>query len=311
MKKILSLFVLVVLLIVAGMFLKKRIQRTSVSLSQPNKIVVTASFYPLAEFASQVGKELVDVHNLTPAGAEPHDFEPTPQDLVTLQKSTVFVYNGAGLEAWFDKVYPDIKGKMIVVKASDGVSLLQSTEENPDAKVQLPDPHVWMDPNLASLEVSNIANGFMQADATHAQQYKENGKEYQKQLAQLDQEFRIGLAHCQRHEIVTSHDAFEYMARRYGLTVLPISGLSPDDEPSPQKMAEVVQFVRQHNVKYIFFETLVSPKLSETIAKETGAQTIVFNPLEGLTPDEISQGKNYISVQRDNLKNLQIALGCS
>jgi zinc transport system substrate-binding protein len=163
---------------------------------------------------------------------------------------------------------------------------------------------------LAGKQADNIAAGMAKADPNNAEAYKANAAEYKRKLLVLDGDFRTGLAQCARRDIVTSHQAFAYLGGRYGLEVKPISGISPDEEPSPQKLAEVAQFVRVNRVKFIFFETLASPKLSETIARETGAKTIVFNPLEGLSDAEMAQGKNYLSVQRENLENLRIALDC-
>lgn len=267
-------------------------------------MLVVASFYPLADFAQQVGGDFVTVQNITPAGTEPHDFEPTPQNVVALHQAKVFIYNGAGLEIWSDKVFSQLTDT-IIVKASDGISLSASNE----GASQL-DPHIWMNPILAQKEIDNIKNGFMKADPQHTKEYEANARRYQTELSGLDYNFRTQLAHCDQKTIVTSHDAFEYLAKQYGLSVESISGLSPDSEPSPKKLAQIADFVKKHSIKYIFFETLVSPQLSETIAHETGAQTIAFNPLEGLSDKEISEGKNYLSLQKDNLKNLQIALAC-
>ncbi len=275
-----------------------------------SKFSVVASFYPIAEFSSRIGGNAVTVTNLTPSGSEPHDFDPSPKDLAAVQNSKLFVYNGAGLEIWLSKIGEDVKAHTIEVNASQGIELLKGQNEDANSSESIEDPHVWMDPVLASQQVENIKKGFVAADPNNAGTYEMNAKAYKQELASLDSEFKNSLAKCERHEIVTSHNAFTYMAKRYGLTVKSISGLSPDEEPSPKKLSEVVQFTRAHGVRYIFFETLVSPKLAETIAKETGAQVIMFNPLEGLSKEEIAQGKNYISVQKENLHALQIALGC-
>jgi zinc transport system substrate-binding protein len=279
-------------------------------------IRAAASFYPLAEFAKQVGQDRVGVTNLTPAGAEPHDFDPSPQDIITLQNSRVFIYNGAGLEAWVDRVLPELQRRAVVtVNASQGIPLLsgipeQSTDIQPSPDPHLTDPHFWLDPTLAAQEVNSIKEGLIKADPGQRDFYEVNAAAYQQKLGELDQEFSQGLAHCERQEIVTSHAAFGYLARHYHLTMISIAGLSPDAEPSPQRLAKIAEFARQHQVAYIFFETLVSPRLSETIAREVGAKTIVFNPLEGLSKEELAQGKNYLSIQRENLHNLKIALAC-
>ena len=267
-------------------------------------MLVVASFYPLADFAQHVGGDFVTVQNITPAGTEPHDFEPTPQNVVALHQAKVFIYNGAGLEIWSDKVLSQLPDT-VIVKASDGISLSASSENASHF-----DPHVWMNPVLAQKEIENIKNGFIKADPKHRKEYEANALRFESELSNLDHSFQTLLAYCEQKTIVTSHDAFEYLTKQYGLTVESLSGLSPDSEPSPKKLAEIADFVKKHSIKYIFFETLVSPQLSETIAHETGAQTIAFNPLEGLSDKEISEGKDYMSIQKENLHSLQIALAC-
>lgn len=265
----------------------------------PNTLAVTATFYPLAEFARQVGGASVQVQTLVPAGTEPHDFEPSTQDIAQLHHAQVYVYNGAGFEGWLDKVLPDLqKNGVKTVNASAGLTLMPA------------DPHLWLDPVLAQQQVKTIAASFSQVDPTHATTYQQQAANYLTKLQQLDQEFRTGLANCQTRTIVTSHAAFGYLAKEYQLNVITIAGLSPDQEPSPQRLAEIVQQVKTQQIKYIFFESLVKPTLADTIATETGAQTLVFNPLEGLTSNELAAGKEYISIQQQNLQNLRIALSC-
>lgn len=275
------------------------------------KIQVIASFYPMAEFARQVGGDKVTVTTLTKPGAEPHDFDPTPKQLAQIYDAKLFVYNGAGLEPWVDKISKDLDGSDVFrVDASYQVPLQK--KDPSDTENESPtDPHIWMDPELAMKEVYNVRLGLIAVDPANAEYYVNRSIAYTDKLQALDDAFKKGLANCQSKNIVTSHQAFTYLAKRYGLNAVGIAGLSPDDEPSPQKLAQVADFVKQNDVKYIFFETLASPKLSQTIASETGARTIAFNPLEGLTNDEIKAGKNYISVQQDNLKALQTALGCT
>jgi zinc transport system substrate-binding protein len=279
--------------------------------NNPSKLTVVATFYPVAEFARQVGGNRVSVTTLTKPGMEPHDYDPSSKDLASIYSSKLFIYNGAGLEPWVDKITNDLDASdTFRVDASYQVQL--QGKDASDTKNNSPtDPHIWMDPELAMKEVENIRLGLVAADPRNAEYYVSNAEVYTKKLQELDNAIKNGLANCQTKDIVTSHQAFAYLAKRYGLNAIGIAGLSPDDEPSPQKLAQVADFVKQNNVKYIFFETLVSPKLSQTIASETGAQTIAFNPLEGLTSDEIKAGKNYISVQQENLTALQTALGCT
>lgn len=295
-----SLAVIILGLIAFNVFFISAQENTSQTvedIEDSKKLNVTATFYPLAEFAQQIGKTNAVVLNLTPTGVEPHDFEPSPQDLVELQGSDIIIYNGAGLEPWIEKLDEDLK-KNVVVDSSKDIELIPA------------DPHVWMDPVLAMQQVENITQGFMLADPDQKDFYQQNSEQLKTQLHDLDAEFREGLMQCETRDIVTSHNAFQYLAKRYQLNVKSISGLSPDEEPSAKKLAEVVDFVKDNSVKFIFFETLVSPKLSETIAQETGARTIAFNPLEGLTEEEIAEGKNYFSIQKENLASLRTALRC-
>ncbi len=308
MKRILF-WLLIGLLVVAAVILVLRPGPLSGPQAQGGRLKVAASFYTMAEFARQVGGDKVDVATIIPPGVEPHDYEPTPQDIAAIYNSRLFVYNGASLELWADKISGELETEgIIVVRASGGINLTQAAAEG-ENKAAL-DPHVWLDPVLARQEVDNIKDGLIKADPKNRETYQQNASSYNRELTQLDMDFRNGLANCGRRDIVTSHQAFSYLGRRYGIDVMAISGLSPDEEPSPEKLAEVTRFVRQHNIHYIFFERLVSPKQSQTIASETGAGTLVLDPLEGLTQDEINQGKNYLSVQRQNLANLRVALEC-
>jgi zinc transport system substrate-binding protein len=271
------------------------------------KIHVTASFYPLYFFASQIGGDKASVVNITPAGAEPHDYEPSTGDLATIEKSDILIMNGGILETWGDKVKDELKNKKTtVVVAGEGLMSQQIDEENG----KMLDPHVWLDPVLAKSEVQKIVAAFQQADPINAPYYQSNASRLEAELDRLNQEFQQGLSSCKQKNIVTSHAAFGYVASRYHLEQVALTGLSPDEEPTPQKLAEIATFAKTHQVTYIFFETLISPRLAETIAKEVGAKTLVFDPLEGLSKDDEVAGKNYLSIQRENLQNLRIALEC-
>ncbi len=271
------------------------------------KVQVTASFYPLWFFSSEIGGEKAQVRNITPSGAEPHDYEPTTKDIAEIEKSNMLVLNG-GVEGWGDKIRDNLKGKNVVIVVAGEGLFTQTIEEG--GKKQT-DPHVWLDPILARREAHNITTkGYLRIDGTNSDYYQNNEKRLNAQFEQLDKEYREGLQNCKQKDIITSHAAFGYLAARYGLNQIPISGLTPDAEPSSQQLAEVAKFAKEHNVKYIFFESLVSPKLAQTIAQEVGAKTLVLDPIEGLTDDDIKQGKNYFTVMEENLKNLRIALEC-
>ncbi len=289
-------------------FAASRLPEKKPSSETSGKIKIATSFYPLADFAKNIGGNFVSVANITPAGAEPHDYEPTPKDIVKMYDADLIIFNGNGLEPWGEKIEGELKKKgVVVVKMSDHLNSLKSIA--PEEAEQY-DPHFWLNPENAMKEADIIADALIKIDGAHEKEYNRNRDEFTRKLASLDQEYKNSLANCENRTIVTSHNAFNYLASRYDLTTLYILGLSPDEEPSPKTIADTVDVAKAKGIKYIFFETLVSPKLSETIAREIGAKTLELNPVEGLTDKEIAQGKNYISVMKENLTNLKIALSC-
>ncbi len=271
------------------------------------KIHVVTSFYPLYFFASLIGGDKVDVTNITPAGAEPHDYEPTAQDIARIEKSQLLILNGGKLEAWGDKIKDEMKGKQVAIITAGNAIANQHVEEDGET---IRDPHVWLSPPLAKKEIEVILQGFIEIDTKNKEYYQSNADQLLAKLDDLDKKYKEGLHSCKLKDIITSHAAFGYIATTYHLHQLPISGLSPDEEPSSKQLADVSQFAKAHNVKYIFFESLVSPKLSETIATEVGAKTLVLDPIEGVSDEAAKQGKNYLTIMQDNLTNLRIALSC-
>lgn len=263
------------------------------------KINIVASFYPLYEIAKTVGGDLVRVTNLVPAGAEPHDYEPTPQDIIALNEAQLVLYNGAGLEPWAGKIIPELE--------KSGIQILKLTESESAGAT---DPHIWLDPQKYAAEVTAVAQKIVSLDPSHASTYEENASRFVKEINDLGALYKNVLQNCTYRSFVTNHAAFGYFSKKYNLTVIPIAGISPDAEPSPKGLAKLTEIIKKVGIKYILVETLVSPKIAEVLASETGAKTLVFNPLEGLTDDEIAQGKNYISVMKENLNNLRTALKC-
>lgn len=293
--------------------------------SSEKKLNVMASFYPMYDFATKVGGDKVEVTNMVPAGTEPHDWEPAATDVKNLEEADVFIYNGAGMEHWTEDVLGALDNKELkVVEASRGLTLLEGKEEDEeetedsssdsnasdestDSEITY-DPHVWLNPLNAKAEMENIKNAFVEADPDNKDYYEQNYETYAEKFDQLDKEYKDGLADTKSKDLITSHEAFGYLCQAYGLNQVGIEGLSPDSEPDASRMNEIIKFAKENNVKTIFFEELVSPKVSETIADEIGAKTAVLNPLEGLTDDEISAGEDYFSVMESNLKTIEDAL---
>jgi len=260
------------------------------------RVSVVASFYPLAFLADEIGKEKIAVKNLTPVGVEPHEYEPTARDMVEIQQAKLLILNGENFEGWVKKVKSELKNVLVVEAAKDLMI------EN--------DVHVWLSPELAKQEARVILSGLVQIDPLNRDYYMENEKLLENKLEKMTVDFRNGLSNCTHQEIIVSHGAFGYLAREFGLKQVAISGISPDEEPSMKQLTEVAQFARKNNVKYIFFERLISPKLAETIAEEVGAKTLVLDPIEGIDNNDIAVGKNYLTIMEDNLANLRTALEC-
>jgi zinc transport system substrate-binding protein len=253
---------------------------------------VVAAFYPLAYAAERIGGTAYHVENLTPPGAEPHDLELTPGAVARIETADVILYLGRGFQPAVSKAVEQAHGTRVDVLA--GLPLRPSTEKGLTA-----DPHVWLDPLLFARIAEKIG----------AVLHRPAGA-FVADLRKLDREYRAGLRRCARREIVTSHAAFGYLAARYGLSQVAITGLTPESEPSPQQLAKVVRLVRRLHATTVFFERLVSPRLADTVAREVGARTAVLDPIEGLTPSEQKAGLDYFSLMRRNLVALRKDLGC-
>ena len=280
------------------------------------RLRVLTSFYPMYDFACKIGGDCIDVTNMVPSGTEPHDWEPSTNDLKNLEKADVFIYNGADMEPWADDLLVSRSDTLHVVEASENVELRTTDGEHEHAHEHEGadhhhgdfDPHVWLDPENAKIEMEAIRDALCAADPENSTVFQSNYEKYAAELDALDAEFREKLAPLPNRTIVVAHEAFGYLCDAYGLTQVGIEGLSPDSEPDPGRMAEVIDFVRDHSISTIFFEELVSPKVAEAIASETGAQAKMLSPLEGLSDEQTAAGADYFSVMHDNLAALMEAL---
>ena len=246
---------------------------------------VVAAFYPLAFAAEEIGGAGVDVRNLTPPGVEPHDLELSGSDIRMIADADLVLYLGQDFQPALEDA--------IDSTSANAVDLLDGAEAG--------DPHVWLDPIRYAAIAERIGDELDRRPAA---------ERFAARLRALDGEFRRGLSRCDRRQIVTSHAAFGYLARRYDLEQVAITGLAPEAEPTPRDLENVVHEVRAVGATTVFFETLISPRLAETVAREVGAQTAVLDPIEGLTEKEASAGEDYFSVMRENLAALRKALGC-
>ena len=267
-------------------------------------ISIFTSIYPLSFFAGEIGGDKVSITTITPPGSESHEYEPKSGDLANIYKSKFLIVNGANMEPWVDKVKSDlyINGVTLVI-ASDGLELLK--------KDGLPDPHVWLDPVSTQRMVLNIMSGLIKTNPENESYFRANADKLIVKLIDLDNKFRQSLFNCKQNTVIASHSVFGYLESRYKFKQDTLAGLSPDEEPSSQRIAEIVATIKQKNIKYVLTETLLSPKLAETLSRETGVIVQVFNPLESLSQGDLDKGENYFTIQETNRQILVAALQCT
>lgn len=264
------------------------------------RLDVVAAFYPAAWAAERVGGRRVAVTNLTPAGAEPHDLELTPAQRDDIDRADVVLVMGSGFQPSVEKA-----------ARTRGRARVELRAGLPSESLVADDPHVWLDPTLMAGIVDEVARAFARADPAGKRAYEANAQAAHDELVALDGRYRAGLAACDRHLVVTSHAAFGYLARAYGLQQESVTGLAPDAEPNPKRLAELADLAKRRGVTTVFTEVLVSPKVADTLAREAGGlRTAVLDPLEGLTVRARRAGDDYVSVMDRNLARLRTALGC-
>lgn len=264
-----------------------------------DRLQVTASFYPLYFLASEIGGNRVQASNLTPDGAAPHEYEPSPQDIARIQDGDLLFLNGADLEPWADNI-DSVLGDAPVRIVTIGERSATLRVDADGQKVR--DPHVWLSPPRAAAMAQRIFTAFAAEDPENQSYYEANAVKLIAELDTLHNAYRAGLRTCARRDIVTSHTAFAYLADEYYLRQVAVSGLSPEAEPSAEDIARAADFARQKGIRYIFFEKGSSPRLAETVAREVGAQTLELDPLES--------GTDYFAQMQANLENLRLALEC-
>ena len=289
----------------------KPIDQSMQTKADKGRMKIYASFYPMYFLASEIAGDKAEVITMVPAGAEPHDWEPTPKMIIELNKADMLVYNGAEMEVWIDNILPNIDSdRTKIVDASEGIELLESEEHEDEGHEHgRYDPHIWVSPIRAMQQAQTIYDALVEVDPANSEYYGKNKIELDSKLTKLGKDIWDASKSFKSNIIVVSHEAFGYFANDYGFKQVAIRGVNPQEEPSPSKMAELVRECREKNVKYIFFEKLTSPKLSETLAREVGAETLVLNDAAGLSEEDIKSGKDYITVMYENLENLKKALG--
>lgn len=278
-----------------------------------DEIHVLATFYPMYEFTRAVVGETGEVSLLIPAGTEPHDYEPSAKDMAKMADADAVIYNSHELETWV-KNAEDSTGKNNFIEAAADITLAESAdadkEDHHDEEEHHHDldPHVWLDPVLASAEVTKIQEALSEKFPDLKATFIKNAEAYQEKLATLDEKFSTTLQAAKERTFVTQHAAFGYLAKRYNLVQEAVSGLSPNEEPSPNRLLELKKFVEEHHLPVIYFEENASSKVAEVLAKEAKVKTSVLNTLESVSEDEMAAGKDYFTIMEENLKNLQLSV---
>jgi len=293
------------------------------------KLEIVTTLFPTYDFAKQIGKDKINVSLLLPPGVESHTFEPKPQDVVRINKADVFIYTGKYMEPWAEDLLKGVSNKdLAVVDSSLGIELMvedDHEEEEDDYEKDHPqdhehghhhhggkDPHIWVDLANDQIMVDAIAKALAKKDPANGVFYLNNAKEYNVKLADLDKRFKETLSTAKHKTIIyAGHFAFGYFAKRYGLGhVSPYDGFSPNAEPSPKAIAELINKIKGSGIKYIYYEELLDPKVARTISQETGAKLELLHGAHNVSKDELSRGVTFLDIMEDNLKKLKIGLEC-
>ncbi|MGG0187679.1 metal ABC transporter substrate-binding protein [Bacillus rhizoplanae] len=307
-KSLIFSFILIFTLIFAGCS-----KQNNTANKKDDKLSVYTTIFPLADFAKKIGGDYVNVTAIYPPGADSHTYEPTQKQTVQVAKADLFVYNGAGLEPFAEKMEKTLKNENVkIVNASKGIELRSSTEEEheEDHKEEHhhdKDPHVWLDPTLAMKQAETIKNALVELQPEHKEEFEKNFAALQKKFTDLDSQFKEVADHAKTKEILVSHAAYGYWEQRYGFKQIPIAGISASDEPSQKELASIASTAKEHGLKYILFETFSTPKVAEVIQKETGTKILRLNHLATISDDDAKKNKDYFTLMEENINTLKEA----
>lgn len=257
-----------------------------------DKLNITVSIYPLKEFTQKIGGDKVEVKCLVPDNMEPHDYEPKTKDFKELTDSKAFIYNGLGMEEWVDDVNESIKANnVLIVDSSTGVEVRKEGEAI--------DPHIWLSPKNVEIQSENIKNALIKLDEKNKDYYEENYRNFKEELEGLYNEYKPKFDALNKKNFITGHAAFGYLCRDFGLTQKSVENLFAEGEPTPKQLEGLVNFCKDDNIKTVFSESLASPKVSETLAKEVDAKVVPI-----LTLESNENNKSYIEAMRYNLDEI-------
>jgi zinc transport system substrate-binding protein len=307
--------ILVAIIAASGLYLfngNSSNRATTSGTAGQGKLKVLATFFPVYDFTRNVGGDKIDLSLLVPETVDVHAFEPTPSAIQEVASANVLIYSGAGLEPWIPQVITAAGNpNLVVVDSSAGIPLLPVPSQF-QKKNRMIDPHIWLDPVLAKIQVANILHGLAQADPADAQYFTANAEAYEAKLDFLNSEIVNATADVKTRYFVTFHEAFAYFAKEYNLTQIPIAGPF-EEEPTPSDIQTVINAVRLHGLCYVGYESLENPAISQSIAGQTKATLVLMDPIEGLTQADHVAGKTYLIKMQENLQIFTLVLnhvGC-
>ncbi len=289
---------------------------------QKGKLKVITTLFPVYDFARNIGGEKTHVILLLPPGVEPHSFEPRPGDVLAVNEADIFVYTGKEMEPWVEGILKGIDNKkLLVVDTSRNIPLMARGHAEPEGghgegvrghkhEGRL-DPHLWLDLSNAEKMVANIRNGFIEKDPVNTEVYRKNAELYRDRLALLDKEFAQGLSVCKtRLFIHGGHFAFAYLAKKYNLQYVSAYEGSPNAEPTPKRIVELKKIIKDNDIKYVYYEELITPRVAEVLGRETGTELLRLHGAHNISKEDLKKGATFISIMEQNLKNLRVGLQC-
>lgn len=304
--------------------------KDSRSEGQNGRLIVVATLFPLYDFARNIAGDSAEVKLLLPPGAEPHSFEPKPADIIMLNRADIFIYTNKVMEPWAEKLLKGTQSSSLsVVDASKGVRFIEGSiddaegstqkhhsnsvkkDEYDEHEVHGADPHIWLDFNNAMTMIDTIAKAFIERDPANKDVYQKNAEAYKARLEGLDNAYQKRLSNCRKKIFINGgHYTFGYLANRYALRYRAAYGFSPDAEPTARNLADITKTLRKEGLTHLFYEELLSPRIADTIAKETGATLLKLHGAHNISKEEFNANRTFIELMEKNLGNLMTGLQC-
>lgn len=314
--KCIFLFLTILLVLLSGCDARSKTPTSD----DTDKLTVYTSIYPVYDFTQKIGGDKIKVINIVPAGSQPHSFEPSTQTVAKLSKAKLFIYNGAGMEHYLPKLSQTLANTGVKLVNTSQLIHLIPTDGHQDAEEGHGDeedehnhgeydPHIWLSPTRAIEQGQAIYQALAEIDPDNQAYYEANFTKFRLELEDLDSDFRETLSQCPSKDIIVSHAAFTYLTEDYGLNQVSLMGINADAEPGPATLKNTVDYIKENNIPYVFWDPLDNPKLLQTLSQETGAEILSLNSLGALGEKEIDAGEDYLSIMRTNLENLQKGLG--